>query len=96
MLNTNPKSRYPTFLKTREKDAAKTNYFLRMLHWSTLGQIRHSSWVSVLPGGAFSSPLKWAHLAGESKTVGYSVALTSIIFILSVIISRRDMQNGHA
>jgi hypothetical protein len=50
----------------------------------------------VLPGGAFSSPLKCAHLAGESKTVGYSVALTPTIFSLAVSNSNLDMQNGQA
>ena len=69
-------------------------HFLRTLHWSTLGQIKHSS--DMLSGGAFKSPLKCAHLAGESKTVGYSVALTPTIFSLAVSNSNRDMQNGQA
>ena len=71
-------------------------HFLRALHWSTLGQIKHSSCVNVLPGGAFKSPLKCAHLAGESKTVGYSIALTFTIFSLAVSNSNLDMQNGQA
>lgn len=50
----------------------------------------------MLPGGAFKSPLKCAHLAGESKTIGYSVALTPTIFSFAVSNSSRDMQNGHA
>jgi len=52
--------------------------FLRTLHCSTLGQIKHSS---VLPDGGISNPLKCAHLAGESKTIGYSVAVRSRFFL---------------
>jgi len=61
-----------------------------------LGQIRHSSCVSMVSPGACKSPLKWAHLAGESKTMGYSVGLTLIIFSFRVAISSFDMQNGQA
>lgn len=50
----------------------------------------------MLPGGAFESPLKCAHLAGESKTVGYSVALTLTIFSFAVSNSNLDMQKGQA
>jgi len=50
----------------------------------------------MLPGGALSNPLKWAHLAGESSTIGYSVGLTLIILELSVEMSSFDMQNGQA
>jgi hypothetical protein len=63
-----------------------------MLHWSTLGQIKHSSCISILSPGACKSPLKCAHLAGESKTVGYSVGFTLIIFVFSVNMSSFDMQ----
>ena len=63
-----------------------------MLHCMTFGQIRHSSWLSMLPPGACRSPLKCAHLAGESKTVGYSVGLMLIIFEFSVLMSSFDMQ----
>ena len=42
--------------------------------------------------GACRSPLKCAHLAGESKTMGYSVGLMLIIFWFSVAISSFDMQ----
>ena len=57
-----------------------------------MGQIRHSSCVSMVSPGACKSPLKWAHLAGESKTMGYSVGLTLIIFSFRVAISSFDMQ----
>jgi hypothetical protein len=67
-----------------------------MLHCSTLGQIRHSSSVSMLSPGACRSSLKWAHLAGESKTVGYSVGLMLIIFEFSVVMSSFDIQYGQA
>jgi hypothetical protein len=40
-----------------------------MLHWSTLGQIRHSSGKGASEGKACRNPKKWAHLAGESKTL---------------------------
>src|SRR5674476_1180954 len=50
----------------------------------------------MLPGGAFKSPLKCAHLAGESKTIGYSVARTPTIFSFAVSNSSRDIQKGHA
>ena len=63
-----------------------------MLHWSTFGQIRHSSCVSMFSGGAFKSPLKCAHLAGESKTLGYSVGFTFTTFEFSVTMSSLDMQ----
>ena len=71
-------------------------YFLRLSHWSTFGQIRHSSCVSMVSPGACRSPLKCAHLAGESKTMGYSVGLTLIIFSFRVAISSLDMQKGQA
>ena len=74
----------------------KIAYFLRRLHWSTLGQTRHSSCVSMLPGGAFSNPLKCAHFAGDSKTIGYSNGRTWTILDFSVTMSRRDMQYGQA
>ena len=61
-----------------------------------MGQIRHSSCVSMVSPGACRSPLKCAHLAGESKTMGYSVGLTLIIFWFSVAISSFDMQYGQA
>jgi len=69
------------------------SYFLRLLHCRTLGQIKHSS---LVPGGVFSSPLKCAHLAGESRTMGYSVALTPTILSFVVSNSKRDIQNGQA
>ena len=70
--------------------------YLRMLHCSTFGQIKHSSGSGSPSGRVFKSPEKWAHFAGESNTFGYSVAFTPTTFILSIIISSFDMQNGHA
>jgi hypothetical protein len=46
----------------------------------------------MLSPGAWSKPLKWAHFAGESKTMGYSVGFTSIILLFSVISVSFDMQ----
>ena len=45
-----------------------------------MGLIRHSSCVRTLFPGAWSRTLKWAHLAGMSKAMGYSVGLALIIF----------------
>ena len=57
--------------------------------------MRQSS--GMVPAGKlFRLPLNWAHLAGESKTVGYSVALMSIIFMFWVMMSSFDMQCGQA
>jgi hypothetical protein len=66
------------------------------VHCRTFGQIKHSSWVSIAPGGALSNPLKWAHFAGLSKTMGYSVGFTSTIFSFSVMMFSLLMQNGQA
>jgi hypothetical protein len=44
--------------------------YLRRLHWRTLGQIRHSSGSIVPSGKPWRKPRKWAHLAGESRTLG--------------------------
>jgi len=63
-----------------------------MLHWSTFGQIRHSSGSGAFGGRAFGSPEKWAHFAGESKTIGYSVGFTPTTFRFSVTMSILDMQ----
>jgi len=71
-------------------------YFLRMLHWRTFGQTRHSSDSGASSGRLFMSPEKWAHLAGESRTVGYPVVRMSMIFVPSVTMSSLDMQCGHA
>ncbi len=67
-----------------------------MLHWSTFGQIRHSSGNGAFSGLGFKSPEKWAHFAGESNTLGYSVGFMPVIFIFSVIMSSFDMQYGQA
>ncbi len=67
-------------------------YFLRRLHWRTFGQTRQSSDNGASDGMVFMSPEKCAHLAGESKTVGYSVARTSMTFVPSVMMSSLDMQ----
>jgi hypothetical protein len=67
-----------------------------MLHWSTFGQIRHSSGKGASCGRAFRSPEKWAHFAGDSNTLGYSVGFTPVIFKFSVVMSSFDMQWGHA
>ena len=70
-------------------------YFLLALHWSAFGQIKHSS--GTIPDGKeLNDPLKWAHFAGESNTMGYSVAFMSIIFVFWVIMSSFDMQCGQA
>ena len=50
----------------------------------------------MLPDGVLSNPLKCAHLAGESKTMGYSVALTLTTLEFSAVKSSFDMQNGQA
>jgi len=63
-----------------------------MLHWSTFGQIKHSSCSSILSVGVFKSPLKRAHLAGESKTKGYSVGFMPITLVSLVTILSFDMQ----
>jgi len=47
-------------------------------------------------GKELNDPLKWAHFAGESNTVGYSVAFMSVIFVFWVIMSSFDMQCGQA
>ena len=71
------------------------SYFLLALHWSAFGQINHSS--GTVPEGKVSKlPLKWAHFAGESNTMGYSVAFMLIIFMFCVIMSSFDMQCGQA
>jgi len=67
-----------------------------MSHWSTFGQSRHSSGNGASCGRAFSKLEKWAHFAGDSKTLGYSVGFTPVIFMFSVIMSSFDMQCGHA
>ena len=67
-----------------------------MLHWRTFGQTRHSSDSGASSGKLFRSPEKCAHLAGESKTVGYSVGRTSMTFVPLVMMSSLDMQCGHA
>ena len=71
--------------------------YLRMSHWSTFGQIRHSSGKGAFSGRPrFRSPEKWAHLAGESNTFGYSVALMLLIFMFSVAMSIFELQCGQA
>jgi hypothetical protein len=62
------------------------------VHCNTFGQIRHSSGSCPSLGAVFKNPKKRAHLAGDSRTVGYSVGLTSIIFMLSTMMSIFDMQ----
>ena len=58
--------------------------YLRMSHWSTFGQIRHSSGKGAFSGRPrFRSPEKWAHLAGESNTFGYSVALMALTAVVT-------------
>ena len=47
-------------------------------------------------GREFKSPEKCAHFAGDSKTFGYSVAFTPVIFIFSVVMSSLDIQKGQA
>jgi hypothetical protein len=49
-----------------------------MLHWRTFGQTRHSSDNGASSGRLFMSPEKCAHLAGESRTIGYPVARMSM------------------
>jgi hypothetical protein len=71
-------------------------YFFLASHWSTFGQIRHSSGIGAFPGMECRNPEKCTHFAGESNTFGYSVALTPTIFMPSVAISSLDMQCGHA
>jgi hypothetical protein len=71
-------------------------YFLRMLHWSTFGQSRHSSGRGALCGRAFSKLEKCAHFAGDSKTFGYSAGFTPTIFMFSMVMSSFDMQCGQA
>ena len=71
-------------------------YFFRASHCRTLGHMRHSSGMGVPLGMPFSKPEKWAHLAGESKTFGYSVALMPVIRMFSVVMSILDMQWGQA
>ena len=91
-------SAYLALLKGEEV-SLKKNFkggYLRMLHWSTLGQSRHSSGSGALCGRAFNSPEKWAHFAGDSNTFGYSVGFTSMIFMFSVTMSSFDMQYGQA
>jgi len=70
--------------------------YLRERHWSTLGQSRHSSGSRPLWSCAFRRLEKWAHLAGDSNTLGYSAGFTSTIFRFSTVISSLDMQWGHA
>ena len=70
--------------------------YLRMLHWSTLGQSRHSSGKGALCGRAFRRPENCAHFAGDSNTFGYSVGFTPTIFMFSVTMSSFDMQCGQA
>jgi hypothetical protein len=83
-----------TFFGSLKKNAILTHVLL-VLHWSALGQIKHSS--GIVPGGkAFRAPLKWAHFAGESSTVGYSVGLTPTTLLSCIVISSFDMQCGHA
>jgi hypothetical protein len=84
------------YIKRGYKSPQAPSCYLRMLHCSTFGQIKHSSGNGSPSGKVFKSPEKCAHFAGESNTVGYSVALTPTTFILSITISNFDMQNGHA
>jgi hypothetical protein len=70
--------------------------YLRRLHWSTFGQSRHSSGKGASCGRAFRNPEKWAHFAGDSNTLGYSVGFTPTIFMFSVTMSSFDMQCGQA
>ena len=70
--------------------------YLRMLHWSTFGQSKHSSGNGASWGRAFRSPEKCAHFAGDSNTFGYSVGFTLMIFMPSMIMSSFDMQCGQA
>jgi hypothetical protein len=70
-------------------------YLLRAVHCNALGQIKHSSGKAP-DGKEFSEPLNWAHFAGESNTIGYSIGLTSMIFMFSVIMSSFDIQCGQA
>src|SRR4030067_760800 len=58
-----------------ESEIEKGPYF-RMLHWSTLGQIRHSSDRGASDGSAFRFPKKCAHLAGESKILVSAAAVS--------------------
>jgi hypothetical protein len=69
---------------------------LRRLHWSTLGQSRHSSGNGALWGLALRSPENCAHFAGDSNTLGYSDGFTPMIFMFSVVMSSFDMQCGQA
>lgn len=69
---------------------------MRILHWSTFGQSKHSSGNGAFSGRAFKSAEKWAHFAGDSNTLGYSAGFTPMIFMFSVIMSSFDMQYGHA
>lgn len=71
------------------------SYFLLALHWSAFGWIKHSSG-TVPDGKELNDPLKWAHFAGESNTMEYSVAFLSVIFVFCVIMSSFDMQCGRA
>jgi hypothetical protein len=67
-----------------------------MLHWSTFGQSRHSSGNGASCGRVFSKLEKWAHFAGDSNTLGYSVGFTLVIFMFSIVMSSFDMQCGQA
>src|SRR3972149_3271312 len=84
------------YLKRGYKSPQAPSRYLRILHCSTFGQIKHSSGNGSPSGKVFKSPEKCAHFAGESNTFGYSVAFTPTTFILSITKSSFDMQNGHA
>jgi hypothetical protein len=71
-------------------------YFLRMLHWSTFGQSKHSSGKGASYGRAFRKLEKCAHFAGDSNTLGYSAGFTLTIFMFSMVMSSFDMQCGQA
>jgi hypothetical protein len=67
-----------------------------MLHWSTLGQSKHSSGNGASCGSGFNKLEKCAHFAGDSNTFGYSAGFTPTIFMFSKVMSSFDMQCGQA
>ena len=88
--------RFSLYIREGSLFRAFKRAYLRILHWSTFGQSKHSSGNGASCGRAFRSPEKWAHFAGDSNTLGYSVGFTPMIFMFSVIMSSFDMQYGHA
>ena len=82
--------------RTKQLFFTRSCGYLRRLHWSTLGQSKHSSGNGASCGRVFRSPEKCAHFAGDSKTFGYSVGFTLVIFMLFVVMSSFDMQCGQA